>query len=926
MDSGFPGPERRTGLLGRAGECAMLDGLIGDVRLGDSRSLVLRGEAGIGKTALLEYLVESAPDLKVVRAVGVESEMELAFAGLHQLCGPMLERLPGLPAPQRHALEMVFGLSAGPAPDRFLVGLAVLSLLCEAAEERPVLCVVDDAQWLDQASALTLAFVARRLLAERVGLVFAAREPGGELVDVPELWVPGLRDGDARALLSSAVRFVLDPRVRDRIIAETRGNPLALLELPRGLTATQLAGGFGIPAAHALSGRIEESFVRQLQTLGADTRRLLLLAAAEPVGDPLLLWQAAQQLGIGPAAADGAEAQGLLAIREQVTFRHPLVRSAAYRSAAAQERRAAHLALAEATDPAIDPDRRAWHRAVAAMAPDERVALELECSAGRAQARGGLSAAAAFLQRSVALSADPRRRARRALAAAQASLHAGAFEAALGLLATAEAGPLDELQTARVELLRGEIAFASSMGGAAPAMLLTAAQRLVPLDVELARETYLDAWGAALFAGGLATRGDLLEISRAARAAPRPRGPVRPSDLLLDSLATLIIEGSSASAPMLRRATRAFLVEPSAAQENFRWGWMSTIPSNVLWDEDSWHAINARQVQEARDAGALARLPIDLTAWAILVAWRGDLGAAAAAIAEAEAVTRATGTRFAPYAALLLAGLRGRERDGSTVIESMIRDAGGGGQGIGVQWAEWVSAILFNGLGRYDRALAAAERAAEELPQLFISRWACPELIEAAVRSGRADRAAAVLEPWAQVTATAGTDWALGIAARSRALLSEGEAAERLYLEAIDRLGRTRLRPELARAHLLYGEWLRRGNRRVDARAQLRAAHDRFTTIGMEAFAERARRELLATGERVRRSTVESRQDLTAQERQIAQLARDGLSNPEIGARLFLSPRTVEWHLRKVFAKLGVRSRRELANALPSSDSQLVPV
>jgi DNA-binding CsgD family transcriptional regulator len=377
---------------------------------------------------------------------------------------------------------------------------------------------------------------------------------------------------------------------------------------------------------------------------------------------------------------------------------------------------------------------------------------------------------------------------------------------------------------------------------------------------------------------------------------------------------------------MLRRATRAFLVEPSAAQDNFRWGWMSTIPSNVLWDEDSWHAINARQVQEARDAGALARLPIDLTAWAILVAWRGDLGAAAAAIAEAEAVTRATGTRFAPYAALLLAGLRGRERDGSTVIESMIRDAGGGGQGIGVQWAEWVSAILFNGLGRYDRALAAAERAAEELPQLFISRWACPELIEAAVRSGRADRAAAVLEPWAQVTATAGTDWALGIAARSRALLSEGEAAERLYLEAIDRLGRTRLRPELARAHLLYGEWLRRGNRRVDARAQLRAAHDRFTTIGMEAFAERARRELLATGERVRRSTVESRQDLTAQERQIAQLARDGLSNPEIGARLFLSPRTVEWHLRKVFAKLGVRSRRELANALPSSDSQLVPV
>jgi DNA-binding CsgD family transcriptional regulator len=925
MESQFRGPGRRTSLLGRASECALLNGLIGDIGRGESRSLVLRGEAGIGKTALLEYLIESAPDLEVVRAVGVESEMELAFASLHQLCAPMLDRLPGLPAPQRQALEIVFGLSAGGAPDRFIVGLAVLSLFSEVADQRPLLCVVDDAQWLDQASALTLAFVARRLLAEPVGIVFAAREPGEALAHVPELEVQGLRDDDARALLSSAVRFVLDERVRARIIAETRGNPLALLELPRGLTATQLAGGFGTLAARTLPGRIQESFVRQLQTLSDDARRLLLLAAAEPVGDPLLLWRAAEQLDIGPAAADGAQAQGLLAIGERVTFRHPLVRSAVYRSAALEQRRAAHLALAHATDRDADPDRRAWHLAAAAPGPDERVALELERSAGRAPARGGQAAAAAFLQRSVALTADPAQRVRRAFAAVRGCLHAGAFDAALGLLGTAEAGALDELQIAQVELLRGQIAFASSMGTAAPPMLLKAAQSLERLDIELARETYLDAWGAALFAGRLATSGDLLEVSGAARSAPPQPGPLRPCDLLLDSLATLITEGSAASAPMLRRATRAFSDVPSPAQENLRWGWMSTIPSNVLWDEDSWYAINARQVQEARDAGALARLPIDLTAWAILVAWRGDFGAAAAAIAEAEAVTRATGSRFAPYAALLLAALRGREGDASTMIEPVIRDAGAGGQGIGVQWAEWVSSILFNGLGRYDLALAPAQRAAEEMPRLFISAWARPELIEAAVRSGRPERAAAELEPLAEVAATAGTDWGLGIAARSRALLSEGETAERLYQEAIERLGRTRLRPELARAHLLYGEWLRRENRRVDARAELRAGHDQFNSIGMEAFAERARKELLATGERARKRTVETSDDLTAQEQQIAQLACDGLSNPEIGARLFLSPRTVEWHLHKVFAKLGIRSRRELSGALPTSESELAP-
>src|SRR5215203_3456354 len=919
-------PAGRAGLRGRGSECALLDELVAAIRRGESQSLVLRGEAGIGKTALLEYLIDSAPDATIVRAVGVQSDMELPYAALHQLCGPLLDRLEALPAPQRRAMEIVFGVTAGEAeaPDRFLVGLAVLSLFSEVAEQRPLLCVVDDAQWLDQASALTLAFVARRLLAEPVAMIFAAREPGEELQHVSELEVFGVHDSDARALLSSAIQFKLDERVRNRIIAETRGNPLALLELPRGLTATQLAGGFGLVGAQALTGRIEESFVRRLEALSDDARRLLLVAAAEPVGDPLLLWRAAGRLGIRPAAAEEAEADGLLAIGEWVRFRHPLVRSAVYRTATGEQRREVHLALAEATDGSIDPDRRAWHLATAAAGPDESVAAALEQSAGRAQARGGLAAAAAFLHRSVALTSDPEQRVRRALAAAQASLHAGIFEGALELLASAEASTPDEPQAAHIELLRGQIAFASSMGPTAPPLLLKAAQRIERLDPELARETYLDAWGAAFFAGRLASAGSLVEVSRAAKSAPRSARPLRASDLLLDGLSTLVTEGRAAAAPLLRRATASFSNEASPGQENFHWGRTTTISAKLLWDEDSWHAIIARYLREARDAGALARLPIDLADWAIFFTWCGDFAAAAVAIAEADAITKATGTHIAPYAQLLLSAFRGQD-DASPLIESTIRHAGTGGQGLGVQWADWVSAILFNGLARYDRALASAQRAAAERPLLHVSPWASTELVEAAVRSARPDVAAGALERVIAATVPCTTDWGWGMQARCRALMSEGESAERLHREAIERLARTRGRPELARAHLLYGEWLRRENRRVDAREQLRSAHEMLVTIGMEAFAERARNELLATGEKVRKRTVETRDDLTAQERQIAGLARDGLSNPEIGARLFLSPRTVEWHLRNVFIKLHIRSRRELANALPSSDSHLVP-
>jgi DNA-binding CsgD family transcriptional regulator len=914
-------------LLGRAGERQALDRLLENVRGGQSTVLVVRGEAGIGKTALLHYCARQASGFRVARVAGVESEMELPFAALHQLCSPMLGRLDALPEPQRAALCVALGLSFGTAPDRFLVALAALSLLSEVAAERPLLCLVDDAQWLDAASRQVFGFVARRLLAESVAIVFAVRDPAHEreLVGLRDMALGGLHDEDARALLATVIPGRLDERVRDRLVAETRGNPLAILELPRGLNATQLPGGLGLLEEHVLSGRIEESFLRRLDALPEDARSLLLVAAAEPIGDPLLIWRAAERLEIDVAAAAAAETEGLLAIGERVTFRHPLLRSAAYRSASQQERQVVHWALANVTDAQADADRRAWHLAAAAAGPDEQVALELERSAGRAQARGGLAAASAFLQRAVALTGDSARRVDRALAAAEASLQAGAFDVARRLLATAEVGPVDELQRARLALLRAEAAYSESRGSEAPALLLRAAKTLDPLDPKLARETYLDAWSAALFAGSLASTGSLHHVSREALARPRPAGTPRPSDLLLDGFSLAFTDGRSAAAPVLERAARGFAGNDATIEEVLRWGWLATAAAVMVWDYETCVAVAARGVLLARESGALAVLAVSVNVLAQAVALGGESGSAALLVAEADSVTEATGTQVAPYGALVLGGLRGREAEAATVIDGTIHDATVGGQGTAVQYAHWARSMLLNGLGRYQEALAAAQEASDDTPELFVSAWALSELIEAAVRSEDTARARGALERLAEATSAAETDWALGIAARSRALLSEGEAADRLYQEAIERLGRTRLRPELARAHLLYGEWLRRNGRRVDARAQLRAAHEQFTSIGMEAFAERARKELLATGERLRKRTVETRDDLTAQERQIALLASDGLSNPEIGARLFLSPRTVEWHLRKVFTKLGVRSRRELANALPSSDSQLVP-
>ena len=913
------------GLTDRHRERAALDRLVEALRAGQSQVLAMRGESGVGKTVLLDYLAGRARGCRVARAAGVQTEMELAFAGLHQLCAPMLDRAEQLPVPQQEALRTAFGLSTGPPPDRFMVGLAVLSLLSEVAAERPLICLIDDQQWLDHASAQALGFVARRLAADPMAMVFAAREPGPELAGLPELEIRGLPQEDARTLLTSALAGPIDARVRDQIVAETQGNPLALLELPRGLSPAELAGGFGLPGAlpgaaprgTALSGRIEESFRRQLEALPAEARRLLLVAAAEPYGDLSLVWRAAEKLGIPVQAAAPALEAGLVEFRTGVRFRHPLLRSASYRAASVAERRAVHSALAEATDPEAAQERRAWHRAKAAVGPDEEVAAELERSAGLAQARGGLAAAAAFLERSALLTVDPARRAGRTLAAAQAHLHAGAFATALQLIANAESGPLDEMQSARLDLLRGEVVFASGMGSDAPPLLVKAAKRLEPLDAGLARETYLTAWLAALFAGRLAGAGDLQEVSRAARALPAA-DPPHPADLVLAGLAMVATDGPTAAAPTLRRAISAFRDADMTMAEELRWGWFAQAAASALWDDDTWRTMLTRQVQLARDVGALDQLPVTLGALGTAVAWTGDFARAAALAAEADAVCEATGSRAAPFAAMLLSALRGHQAEATRLIAATIAEATTGGQGIAVAYARWAAAILANGLGRYDEALAAASQASEDTATLYISMWALPELIEAAARGGNTRSGARALERLADATRAGGTDFGLGVQARSRALLSEGETAESLYREAISRLGRTELRPELARAQLLYGEWLRRENRRADARAQLRAAHEMLDTMGMAAFAERAVRELLAVGETVDKRPAEEASTLSAQEAHIARLAVDGHTNVEIGAQLFLSARTVEWHLRKIFAKLGIASRRELRQAMPA--------
>lgn len=874
----------------------------------------MRGEAGIGKSALLGYTLRSASGCRVARVSGVQYETELAYAGLHQLCAPLLPLKERLPAPQRDALDMAFGLSAHGPADRFVVGLAALALLAEAAEERPLVCVIDDAQWLDQASLLTIAFVARRLLAESVGLVFAIRQPSEvrELAGLPELVLSGLRYADARALLDAAWPGRLDEKVRDRVIAESRGNPLALLELPRGLTPAELAGGYQLPDAAPLATQIEQSFLRQVESLPADTRQLMLTAAAEPMGDVALLWRSATLLGLGPDAAAAAQRDGLIDLGAHVRFRHPLVRSAVYRAASASDRLKVHGALATAIDSALEPDRHAWHRGHATTGLDESIADQLEQSAGRARACGGIAAAAAFLERAAELTPDPRRRGRRTLAAARARFESGAFDAATALLALAAGCPMDDLGRAMIARLRAQIVFALNRGVDAPPALLAAAEELAPHDVETARDTYLEALGATIYAGRLHGLVGSREVAIAARNALSARPALRPTDLLLDGLATRFTDGYVAGVAPLRHALDAF----AGADENdvLRWFWLPWLVAGDLWDDLKWHDLASQAVRLCRESGALTLLPLALGYRALVHLYAGEFAAASALLEDGDAITEATGGAAVKYPALLLAGWRGV--DPKELLETFrveLDDVTARGEARGIGGAGYTTAVLHNALGRYDVALAAARQVCE-YDDLGICGLALVELVEAASRSGAREEAAAALQRVQERTSAAGTDWALGVQAWSRALMSDSRAAESLYREAIERLEQTRVTVHLGRARLLYGEWLRRATRRNDARHQLRAAHDLFSQIGAEAYAERTRRELLAAGGSAHSRSDQTRGLLTNQESQIARLARDGLSNPEIGAELYISRHTVDWHLRKVFAKLEITSRKELGH------------
>jgi DNA-binding CsgD family transcriptional regulator/tetratricopeptide (TPR) repeat protein len=912
-------------LHGRSGECEMLDRLAADVRAGQSRVLVLRGEPGTGKTALLDYLAQRADGCRVARVTGAEPETELAFAGLHQLCAPFLGRLGQLPEPQRDALRTVFSMQGGNAPGRFAVGMATLSLLSDLARERPLVAVVDDAQWLDQASAQALAFAARHLAAAPAAVVFAERPAarGQGLAGLPEFQLGGLADADARALLDSVLIGPLDVRVRDQIIAEARGRPQALLGLTRGLTPGELAGGFGLPAGVPVPGRIEEDYRRRLAPLPAATQLLLLIAAAEPAGDPVLLWRAAGHLAIQAEAAEPAVAAGLAEFSGRVRFCHPQARASVYRAATPRQRQRVHRALAETAGSDVSPEQLAWHRAHATPHLDEDVAAELARSAGQACARGGLPAAAAFGERAAELTPEPACRARRALDAAQAMREAGAPDAARRLLAVARGGPLDELGRARAELLGAQLAARPGPRPDGRLLLLDAASRLEPLDAGLARDAYREAFGAALTAGRLGPAGEMTQVAAAVRAASAsaPRPP-RAADLLLDALAALVTDGHRVGAPMLKRAVSAFRGEAVPAPDALRWLPFACRMSCAAWDDQSWHALSARLIELARAAGALTALPDALQDGTALRLATGQTAMAMAMAREAETVAAATGNPLRPYGVLLVAAWQGHEAETARLTAAGTADPALHADGQRLTAAAWATAVLSNGLSRYDEALAAAEEASADPGELGLATGSLAELIEAAARTGALDRAASALRRLSEATSAAGTDWALGIQARSAALLSGDEHAERLYLEALERLSRTRIRAELARAHLLYGEWLRRQGRRCDAREQLRTAHAMLDEMGMEGFAERARKELAATGETVRKRTIETTTDLTAQEAHIARLARDGHSNPQISTQLFISPRTVEWHLRKVFTKLGISSRRELRTALPD----LIPV
>jgi AAA ATPase domain len=775
-------------LLGRDAERAVLSEVLSAARHGRSRGLVLRGEPGVGKTSLLDAAVDAASGCRVLRTSGFESEPPSAFAGLYALCEPMLDRLDHLPPPQRDALRSAFGLASGDPPSRFLVGLAILGLLSDAGAAGPVLCVVDDAQWLDAESAQAIAFVARRLQAESVALFVSMREPAESdpFAGLPELRVEGLSDVDARRLLASVILGRLDDRIAARLVKETGGNPLALLVLPRGLSPAELAGGFGLAAALPLSSQIERSFARRLERLPIATKRLLLLAALEPVGDSILFWRAADTMSIGVEAAMPAESEGLVHFGPRILFRHPLVRSAIYRGATEPDRRAAHRALADATDDSIDPDRRAWHLAQSLVVPDENAALALELSATRAQARGGLAASAAFLERAAELTPAGTRRAVRVLSAADAQLAAGAPDRALVLLDVVADADLDAAQLAHMERLRGMISFAQQRGSEAQPLLLSAAKRLEPVNPELARQTYFDALWAATFDGRFGNAERRLEAASAARASRPAAAGTSSLDLFFDGLVLRFTEGYVASVPVLRRALQFHRDDPAVVDDG-RWIWLAA----ELWEDQSWSELAARQVQLARDNGALGALPLALHYLAGIHVQGGRFRDAADVIEEATTISTAIGVAPVPYASLVLLGWRGDDATATGIIDAILPTATARGEGMAITGLEYAAALLHNGRGRYELAFTSAERSAQ-YEEPGVSSWVFPELIEAAVRTGRRAVAEAALERFSISTQAAGTDWALGMEAESRAVVSADGSAESHFREAIERFSHTK--------------------------------------------------------------------------------------------------------------------------------------
>ena len=907
-------PGRRCVIRGRAVEMAALERLLDTTRAGHGGTLVLEGEAGIGKTSLLQFASDHATGFQVLRAEGAEFEMELACAALHQLCLPVLERLEDLPEPHRDALTAAFGLRAAPAVDPFMVGAGLTSLLSDVAGEGPLLCLLDDAQWLDQASARALAFAARRVDGERVAMLFARRDARSSdaLQGLACLKLDGIDEDDARALLAGEVHVALDVDVVDRIIDEARGNPLALLELPRGERPADLAGAFALPHRQTVSGTIEASFRRRLEELPPDSRRLLLLAAAEPLGNLSLLRRAAELLGLDLEAAAPAEADGLVELGRQVRFRHPLARSAAYLAATPAARREAHQALGEATDRERDLDRRSWHLALASAGPDEAVAQDLERSSDRANARGGVAAAAAFLEFAAHLTPDQDRAASRALLAARAKLEAGDHAVASRLLALAEKHSQDELELATIGALRARAAFQATRSDAAAAQLLRAAIRIAPLDEAQARETFMQAFAAAFYVGRFSSAGGMREVARAVRQSLQVPSQPSPIDLLLEALAAQEIDGHVLATRALRRAVDAFVAEANPSARTAESMWMAANLALDLWDEEAWRTLSERQVQSTRHAGLLGALPAALRFRALAHTMAGELGEAAVLIAEAHAIQRAVGGHSLVYGDAALVAWRGERKRGQWLLETGRRDATSRGEGRTLSVLEYSNAVLLNGLGRYDAALLAARQACD-FDEPGIRAFASIELIEAAAHSGQPQLAAEELDLLSARATASGTDWAVALELRSRALLcKEQDEADRLFRGAIERFERTAIRTQLARAHLVYGEWLRRAGRRTDARAHLLVAHDMLTSMGAGGFAARAARELRAIGQRARVRTPETIDELTRQELQIARLVATGVTNREVASQLFLSPRTIDAHLRSIFRKLDITSRRQL--------------